>query len=45
MPTYILRNKDVAHRMLDYIKAVAGPAAAAGKPIVVEVGEIGRAHV
>lgn len=39
MPTYILRNKDIAQRMVDYIKAVAGPAAAAGKPIVVEVGE------
>ncbi|WP_217589809.1 recombination protein NinB [Burkholderia sp. GbtcB21] len=39
MPTYILRNKDIAQRMVDYIKAVAGPAAASGKPIVVEVGE------
>jgi hypothetical protein len=39
MPTYVLRNKDIAQRMVDYIKAVAGPAAAAGKPIVVEVGE------
>lgn len=39
MPTYILRNKEIAQRMVDYIKAVAGPAAAAGKPIVVEVGE------
>lgn len=39
MPTYILRNKDIAQRMVDYIKDVAGPAAASGKPIVVEVGE------
>ncbi|MBU9534630.1 recombination protein NinB [Burkholderia multivorans] len=39
MPTYILRNKEIAQRMVDYIKVVAGPAAAAGKPIVVEVGE------
>lgn len=39
MPTYILRNKEIAQRMVDDIKAVAGPAAAAGKPIVVEVGE------
>lgn len=39
MPTYILRNKDIAQRMVDYVKAVAGPAAASGKPIVVEIGE------
>jgi hypothetical protein len=39
MPTYILRNKEIAQRMVDYIKAVAGPAAASGKPIVVEIGE------
>ncbi|WP_241300558.1 recombination protein NinB [Burkholderia stabilis] len=39
MPTYILRNKEIAQRMVDYIKAVAGPAAAAGKPVVVTVEE------
>lgn len=39
MPTYILRNKDIAQRMVDYIKAVAGPAAKSGRPIVVEIGE------
>ncbi|UVE57654.1 recombination protein NinB [Burkholderia sp. EMB26] len=39
MPTYILRNKDIAQRMVDYIKAVAGAAAKSGRPIVVEIGE------
>ncbi|UEP23143.1 recombination protein NinB [Burkholderia ambifaria] len=41
MPTYILRNKEIAQRMVDYIKAVAGPAAAADKPIMVTVEEYG----
>lgn len=39
MPTYILRNKDIAQRMVNYVKAVAGPAAAANRPVVVEISE------
>ncbi|KGC03430.1 MULTISPECIES: recombination protein NinB [Burkholderia cepacia complex] len=39
MPTYILRNKEIAQRMVDYVKAVAGPAAAMNRPIVVTVEE------
>ena len=39
MPTYILRNKEIAQRMVDYVKATAGPAAAANRPVVVEIGE------
>ncbi|PRE20322.1 recombination protein NinB [Burkholderia multivorans] len=39
MPTYILRNKEIAQRMVDYVKAVAGPAAATNRPIVVTVEE------
>lgn len=37
--TFVLRNKEIAQRMLDYIKATAGPMAAAGKPLSVEIGE------
>ncbi|KWH17627.1 recombination protein NinB [Burkholderia multivorans] len=39
MPTYVLRNKEIAQRMVDYVKAVAGPAAATNRPIVVTVEE------
>jgi hypothetical protein len=37
--TYVLRNPDIAKRMVDFIKATAGPANAAGRPLVVTVAE------
>jgi hypothetical protein len=36
---FVLRDKECAQRMLDFIKATAGPQAAAGKPLSVEIGE------
>lgn len=36
---FVLRNKEIAQRMMDHIKALAGPMAAAGRPMVIEVGE------
>jgi hypothetical protein len=37
MTVYVLRTAEIASRMLAEIKTIAGPAAAAGKPVVVEV--------
>lgn len=39
--TYVLRNPDIAKRMVDFIKATAGPANAAGRPLMVTVEEYG----
>lgn len=39
MKTFILRAPEHGHALVDYLKAIAGPAAAAGRPLVVEVGE------
>jgi hypothetical protein len=36
---FVLRDRETAHRMWDYVKAVAQPTAAAGRPVCVEVGE------
>lgn len=36
---FVLRDKECAQRMLDYLKATAGPMAAAGRPLSVEIGE------
>ncbi|WP_433705839.1 recombination protein NinB [Paraburkholderia sacchari] len=36
---FVLRDKECAQRMLDYIKSTAGPMASAGKPLSVEIGE------
>ena len=37
MTIYVLRTPEIANRMLSEIKTLAGPAAAAGKPVVVEI--------
>lgn len=37
--TFVLRSPEHGHQLVSYIKAIAGPAAAAGRPLVVEVGE------
>lgn len=37
--TYILRDPEIAKRMVNFIKATAGPANAAGRPLVVEIRE------
>jgi hypothetical protein len=37
--TYVLRNPEIAKRMVDFIKATAGAANAAGRPLVVTVAE------
>jgi hypothetical protein len=37
--TYVLRNPEIAKRMVDFIKATAGAANAAGRPLVVSIGE------
>jgi hypothetical protein len=37
--TFILRDREVAQRMWDYIKATAQPQAAAGRPLAVTVAE------
>lgn len=37
--TYILRDPETAKRMVNFIKATAGPANAAGRPLVVTVAE------
>lgn len=39
MTVYVLRTPEIASRMLAEIKAIAGPAAASGRPVVVEVTE------
>lgn len=39
MSVFILRTPEHAKRMWDYCKAVAGPAAAAGRPVMVEITE------
>lgn len=36
---FVLRDKQSAQRMIDHIKAFAGPMAAAGTPLVAEIGE------
>lgn len=37
--TFILRDPEIARRMVDFIRATAGPANAAGRPLVVEIAE------
>jgi hypothetical protein len=37
--TYVLRNPEIAKRMVDFIKATAGTANAAGRPLMVTVTE------
>lgn len=39
MSVYVLRTPEIANRMLAEIKTIAGPAAASGKPVVVEITE------
>ncbi|HKR41012.1 MAG TPA: recombination protein NinB [Paraburkholderia sp.] len=39
MKTFILRAPEHGHALVDYLKAIAGPAAAAGRPLMVEVSE------
>lgn len=39
MTVYVLRTPEIASRMLAEIKSIAGPAAASGKPVVVEITE------
>lgn len=39
MTVYVLRTPEIASRMLAEIKTIAGPAAASGKPVVVEITE------
>ncbi|MGY6240577.1 recombination protein NinB (plasmid) [Burkholderia ambifaria] len=39
MTVYVLRSPEIASRMIAEIKALAGPAASSGRPIVVEVTE------
>jgi hypothetical protein len=36
---FVLRNKEIAQRMVDHVKAFAGPMAACGKPMQVEITE------
>jgi hypothetical protein len=38
---YVLRNPDIAKRMIAQIKMLAGPAAAAGRPLMVSIEEYG----
>lgn len=39
MKTFVLRAPEHGHALVSYIKAIAGPAAAAGRPLMVEVCE------
>ncbi|MBB5509603.1 recombination protein NinB [Paraburkholderia atlantica] len=39
MKQYVLRDPEIARRMVDFIRATAGPANAAGRPLVVTVAE------
>ena len=37
--TFVLRAPEHGHQLVDYLKAIAGPAAAAGRPLMVEITE------
>jgi hypothetical protein len=37
--TFVLRAPEHGHQLVDYLKAIAGPAAAAGRPLQVTVDE------
>ncbi len=39
MKTFILRAPEHGHALVDYLKAIAGPAASAGRPLQVTVDE------
>lgn len=39
MKTFVLRDAEIARRMVNYVKAIAGPAAAAGRPLMVTIDE------
>ena len=39
MKVFVLRSPEHGHALVDYLKAIAGPAAAAGRPLMVEVSE------
>lgn len=39
MKTFVLRAPEHGHALVDYLKAIAGPAAAAGRPLQVTVDE------
>jgi hypothetical protein len=39
MKQYILRDPEIARRMIDFIRSTAGAANAAGRPLVVEISE------
>lgn len=39
MRQFILRDPEIGHRMVSYVKSLAGPSAAAGRPLVVTVAE------
>jgi hypothetical protein len=36
---FVLRDAEIARRMVNYVKAIAGPAAAAGRPLMVTIDE------
>jgi hypothetical protein len=38
---FVLRDVEIGQRMMSYIKSLAGPAAAAGRPLMVTVEEYG----